>query len=400
MGKEWLQRWSGKAIIRAGKINESIQLMEKRLFIILQVLAFWGCVVFGQLPELGAISNTQSVEQVTPVQGGPKISFVETVHDFGRVKAGSVVRHEFVFTNSGDATLEITGVRTTCGCTTAGEWSRQVEPGQTGRIPIQFNTGGFVGTVMKTVTVTSNDRERPWVALELKATVWKPVDVNPPYAVIYANAETLGGSRSTVRIINNEDQPIELSSPQCDSEFFTVEVKTIQPGKEFEVEIKPVVEQNPINRQGVILLKTSSTNAPQIEIRAMTILQPVVMVTPPQINLPAGPLGNQMSFTLTVRYAGTNMIVLSEPAAPAPDVGVEIKELEPGRLFNVITRFPAGFQVQPGKPSEITFKSSHPLYPLFKVPVVQPYRPQTAQSTPNQAIEVGVVPPPMPMPSK
>lgn len=374
--------------------------MEKRLLIVLPVIVFWACFVFCQIPEPGAVSSAQSAEQATPVQGAPKISFMETVHDFGRVKAGSVVEHEFVFTNSGDATLEITGVRVSCGCTTAGEWSRQVEPGQTGRIPVQFNTGGYVGTVMKTVTVTSNDREQPSVILQLRATVWKPVDVNPPYAVIYANAETLGETRSTVRIISNEDQPIEVSEPECDSAFFVTALKTIQPGKEFEVEIKPVVEQNPINRQGVIRLKSSSTNAPQIEIRAMTILQPVVTVSPPQIQLPPGPLGSQITITMTVRNAGTNMIALSEPEAPAPDVGVDINELEPGRLFNVITRFPAGFQVQPGKPSEITFKSNHPRYPVFKVPVIQLYRPQTAQSAPGQAVGAGVATPPMPLPSK
>lgn len=372
--------------------------MEKRLYFVLQQLTFTVCLVWAQALQPASMDGLQPTESISPTQTGPKISFAEAIHDFGRVLSGSVVKHEFVFTNIGDATLEITGVHTTCGCMTAGEWSRQVEPGQTGRIPIQFNTGGYVGAVMRNVTVTSNDREQATVVLQLKATAWKPVDVSPPYAVIYANAETLGESRSTVRIINNEEQPLELSSPVCNDKHFVAELRTVQPGKEFEVEIKAVPEQNPMNRQGIINLNTSSTNMPQIEIRAMTILQPVVMVTPPQINLPPGPLAAQITITLTVRNAGTNVIALSEPEATLSGVGLEIKEIEPGRAFNVIAQFPAGFQAEPGKPAEISFKSSHPLYPVFKVPVVQLHRPAMLQSMVNQAVSADSAAPPMPPP--
>ncbi|MDW7980234.1 MAG: DUF1573 domain-containing protein [Verrucomicrobiales bacterium] len=314
-------------------------------------------------------------EQAPPAPGRAKISFAESMHDFGKVKSGVVVTHEFMFTNVGDAPLEITGVRTSCGCTTAGEWSQRVEPGMTGRIPVQFNTGGFAGMVMKTVTVDSNDPERPSVVLQLRANVWKPVDVNPQYAVIYANAETVAESMAAVRITSNDDQPLELSPPECNNAYFTAALKTIQPGKEFEVEIRPVPEPNPMNRQGVVTLRTTSTNAPLIEIRAMTILQPVVIVTPPQIHLPPGPLPSQIAITLTVRNAGTNAMALSDARATVPGVNVEIKEMEPGRAFNVIAQFPAGFVVQPGQPAEVTFRSSHPLYPEFRVPVVQPYQP-------------------------
>lgn len=373
--------------------------MNKQWYLFLPVASLWLCVVFGQEPQQIDMVATQPTNQLATVALGPRISFGETVHDFGKVCSGSVVKHEFVFTNVGDATLEVTDVHTSCGCTTAGEWSRQIEPGQTGRIPVQFNTGGFAGTVMKTVTVTSNDRQQPRVVLQLKATVWRPVEVSPPYAVIYANAETLAEGKAIVRIICNEETPLEISKPDSNSEYFVAELRTVQPGKEFEVQIKPVPEQNPVNRQGVITLRTSSTNVPQIEIRAMTILQPVVMVSPPQINLPPGPLDTPISITLTVRNFGTNVLTISEPAATTPEVGLDIKELEPGRVFNVIVHFPAGFQVQPGKSTEISFRSNHPLYPRFNVPVMQVYRPPVAQLVPSHAAGTNVskplVPPPV-----
>src|SRR5216110_2475601 len=70
-----------------------------------------------------------------PGASGAKIQFAEATFDFGKVKGGEVVRHDFVFTNNGTAALEIKDVRSGCGCTTAVNWDRQVEPGKTGVMP-------------------------------------------------------------------------------------------------------------------------------------------------------------------------------------------------------------------------------------------------------------------------
>ena len=81
-----------------------------------------------------------------------------------------------MFTNTGDRLLIINNVQPQCGCTTAGEWTRQVEPGKTGSIPIQFNTVGYNGPVFKQVTVTCNVTNQPTVFLQLKGTVYKPFE--------------------------------------------------------------------------------------------------------------------------------------------------------------------------------------------------------------------------------
>src|SRR5436190_12650548 len=68
--------------------------------------------------------------------GVPKIQFASTVFDFDKVVGGLSVRHDYYFTNLGTATLKITSVNTSCGCTTAAEWTREVPPGGTGNIPL------------------------------------------------------------------------------------------------------------------------------------------------------------------------------------------------------------------------------------------------------------------------
>src|ERR1035437_1003195 len=78
---------------------------------------------------------------------GPKIQFETMVHDFGRAKSGDQVKYTYIFTNVGDQVLELSGVQA-CGCITA-DFTRKVEPGQTGTVPIGFNSANYAGPVIK-----------------------------------------------------------------------------------------------------------------------------------------------------------------------------------------------------------------------------------------------------------
>src|ERR1044072_5288197 len=85
------------------------------------------------LSSIGGVTSDGALRK-TSLPGGeqakataPNIQFAETLYNFGTVKSGEVVSHDFVFTNLGATTLEITDVRPSCGCTTAGSWDKQVE---------------------------------------------------------------------------------------------------------------------------------------------------------------------------------------------------------------------------------------------------------------------------------
>src|SRR6185436_11832978 len=146
---------------------------------------------------------------------GPKVQFAELVYDFGKVSVGELVTHAFVFTNIGTATLEINDVRPGCGCTTAGTWDKKVEPGRTGSIPLQFNSANFGGLVTKQATVTCNDPSQSNIVLQIKGTVWKPIEVTPAMAVFTVSSESQTDETKIVRIVNHLDEPLILSDLQC-----------------------------------------------------------------------------------------------------------------------------------------------------------------------------------------
>jgi hypothetical protein len=305
---------------------------------------------------------------------GPKIQFATPTYDFGKVKGGDAVKYVYIFTNVGGTTLQVSNVQASCGCTTAGEWTRQVEPGKTGSIPVQFNSGGFSGQIGKSITVTCNDTNQRVVVLQLKGNVWKPIDVMPQMAVLNVTAES-PSTTTTVRIVNNEEAPLTLSGPEVSNAAFAAELKTNQPGKQFELVIRTVPPLPAGNVQGQFTLKTSSTNLPVINVSAWANVQPVVVAVPAQIALPAAPLAGPMPSTVSIRNNGTNTLALSEPAVNAKGVDVQLRETEPGRAFAVALNFPAGFEIAQGEKVELSVKSNHPQFPSIKVPVIQPPRP-------------------------
>src|SRR5262249_28300211 len=137
---------------------------------------------------IGAMADPAPASKET--KPAPTIQFAETEYHFAKVQSGELVKHEFVFTNTGNATLEISAVQPGCGCTTAGAWDKRVEPGKTGVVPLQFNSANFGGDISKQATVVCNDPKNPRVTLQLKGNVWKALDITPPMVVFNVTSET------------------------------------------------------------------------------------------------------------------------------------------------------------------------------------------------------------------
>ncbi len=83
------------------------------------------------------------------------LKFKTEVVDYGTVTQNSEGTRLFTFTNTGDAPLLITKVKTTCGCTVPSYSKAPIMPGETGELNIKYDTKRL-GAFTKTVTVTSN----------------------------------------------------------------------------------------------------------------------------------------------------------------------------------------------------------------------------------------------------
>lgn len=122
--------------------------MKKLVFI--AVFALVAIVSFAQEKEIrGNIGQTEVKADMAV------FAWSESSYDFGKVKQGIPVTHEFKFTNSGKVPLVIVNAQPSCGCTTPDWTKTPVPPGGSGFIKATFNAAS-PGPFNKTITVTAN----------------------------------------------------------------------------------------------------------------------------------------------------------------------------------------------------------------------------------------------------
>ena len=107
----------------------------------------------------------------TELEKAPKLKFEETTHDFGSLKKNTTVSTEFVFTNTGKSSLNIRAIKPNCQCTVLKLDKYDFEPGETGRLKVDFNSTGRRGNQQKSIVIFSNDPSAPTQRLVVKAKV-------------------------------------------------------------------------------------------------------------------------------------------------------------------------------------------------------------------------------------
>ncbi|MGL5889041.1 MAG: DUF1573 domain-containing protein [Bacteroidia bacterium] len=107
------------------------------------------------------------------VSAEPQITFKETKYNFGFLRQGEIVKHSFVFTNTGSSPLVISKAEVQCECTKVDFPKKPVMPNATDSIVVTFDSKSTIDRQERTVTVSSNALNNPAV-ITFKAVVLKP----------------------------------------------------------------------------------------------------------------------------------------------------------------------------------------------------------------------------------
>ncbi len=207
-------------------------------------------------------------------QQDPTIKFKENTWDFGQAKQGKVLTHVFKFDNTGNATLIIKNVRTSCGCAAALISRREVKPGQSGEIKVTFNTKGYEGNQTKYIYVDSNDSRTPKTQLAVKAAI----DVPPrPKIELDSYAIDLGlildteGIETQARISNPGERELTVEFSHKSAQFKQGSKRIngalkIAAGKDVTVGMKIVPRRNEGLVREYVLLRTNDPMRPNLSL--------------------------------------------------------------------------------------------------------------------------------------
>lgn len=151
--------------------------------------------------------------------------FEGLAHDFGGVPRGPTLTHYYRFTNNTAHTVRITGVRVSCGCTTATAPQSIVKPGESSAIHAQMDTRRFVGP--KTVTIYVQFDQPAWeeVRLSISANGRDDIGVNPDALAFGPVPRGATPSRQTTVSFTGGTQ---LVSVAADSNYVQIQAKQVQ----------------------------------------------------------------------------------------------------------------------------------------------------------------------------
>ena len=137
------------------------------------ILSLFLCFAFANAQENKMAAPATNVPATAVDKNAPELKFDIETYDFGTIKQGDKVTHDFDFVNTGKEPLVITQASGSCGCTVP-QWPKEpIAKGSKATVHVEFNSTGKMGMQDKTVTITSNSKSGQKV-LHLKGNVEAP----------------------------------------------------------------------------------------------------------------------------------------------------------------------------------------------------------------------------------
>lgn len=105
------------------------------------------------------------------LKNAPVAHFETTSIDFGEIKVGEKADCDFILENKGKSNLIIRKTKASCGCTAVTLGEKTLQPGASTTIRASFNSSGRKGRQHKSITVITNDPQKPEIALTFSGKV-------------------------------------------------------------------------------------------------------------------------------------------------------------------------------------------------------------------------------------
>jgi uncharacterized protein DUF1573 len=302
---------------------------------------------------------------VDPPSGpAPMIEIAESTRDGGAVEEGTVVKFRFVVANHGKAPLEIPQVKPSCGCTVP-QWDKLIEPGKEGVIEAEMRTIGFRGSVLKHLTVTTNDPQHPQLELTLTAKITPLVQVSP--AVIALVTIEDQPVRQVFTLERNGGQPMKIQQVVVNQDSVKTELKPLSGDGRFEL-TATIGTDAPWGRTSIpITLRTDVEKVPNLTL--YLIVDRGIVTTPQMVffQTPPGTLSSpQQSLVTLMRQKGPFHV--KAVSADDPKLEAKLEPVREGQEYRVTVSYTGGWDVGTVQRT-LTITTDDPKQPEIKVPV-------------------------------
>lgn len=224
-------------------------------------------------------------------------------HDFGSVPRGAQLSHRFVLTNIYAVRMEITSVKSGCGCVSATAAKRVLEPRESTTIDVTMDGRRFTGAKTVGITISVGPDYISTAQLRVSANSRADIVFNP--GQVSFGTVTRGQAASQVIDVEYagvlEWQVIEASAKDLPVEVSLSELyrRPGQVGYRVRVNLKADAPVGPL--KGDLFLKTNDPASPLLPVLVEGVVQSNLTVSPAALSLGTVKIGEPLSRRVVVR---------------------------------------------------------------------------------------------------
>jgi hypothetical protein len=170
----------------------------------------------------------------------------------------------FAFTNKGESTFKIVGVKTSCGCTVADIEKKIYAPGESGELKVTYKKSPDVTDGNKTIILVTDEPQNNFYTLSITATHKSAVSIDPYFTKWSINSAPIA-KKIHIKILDPYN--FHVTDVGTTNENFEASVKTIKAGSEYEVTISP--NETTLKSSATIRFYTDSKDIPVVYARAL-----------------------------------------------------------------------------------------------------------------------------------
>ena len=239
------------------------------------------------------VGGEDTIATDRPGEPKPKLVIDKTEYNFGRLDMKSSGKHDFVFTNAGEAPLKLVSGGTSCRCTTSDVDDKVIPPGGSEKVTVSWKPAERVGPYQQTAKILTNDRDHPEVTLTISGKISATTQVYPS-ELIFSRVSSGEAATAEARLLCYLDEQFGILdrewSDKARAEFFDVDLRpltaeeleqwpTAKSGYLATITVTPGLPQGPFRQK--LTFRTSLSLAPKMELPIEGIVGSEIAVVGP-----------------------------------------------------------------------------------------------------------------------